>query len=324
MKKVFALVFFVFLSANLFAQTKDYTRYVNPLVGTGGHGHTFPGATVPFGFVQLSPDTRLDDWDGSSGYHYSDAQIFGFSHTHLSGTGIPDYCDILLAPTIGEPEFFAKKGDLGENGYASTFSHQNEIATAGYYSVKLDEGNILAEMTATARVGFHRYTFPAGSEANLILDLKHRDKVLDSELRITGANRIEGFRRSSSWAKDQIVYFVAEFSEPFTDYGITKDDAPPEKASKAAGTNIKAFFRFDAKKPLMVKVAISPTGISGARKNLLAEIPHWNFEKVRADARAAWNRELSRIEVSGGSDAQLKNFYTALYHAKLQPNVFQD
>jgi predicted alpha-1,2-mannosidase len=327
MKKFLAFFFSLFLFSNISAQPpKDYTRYVNPFIGTGGHGHTFPGATVPFGMVQLSPDTRRDDWDGSSGYHYSDNTIWGFSHTHLSGTGIPDYCDILFAPTVGEPEFFAKSGDLSENGYASVFKHENEIATPGYYSVKLDEGNILAEMTATARVGFHRYTFPAGTqEANLILDLKHRDKVLDSELRIVGNNRIEGYRRSSSWAKDQIIYFVAEFSESFTDYGVMlNDDGQREKAVKANGTNIKAFFRFDASKPVMVKVALSPTGISGARKNLQAEIPHWNFEKTRADAKAAWNRELSQIEVSGGSDEQLTVFYTALYHTKIQPNVFQD
>jgi len=322
---IFAFCFFTF-ALNLAAQVpKDFTRYVNPLVGTGGHGHTFPGATVPFGMVQLSPDTREDNWDGSSGYHYSDNTIWGFSHTHLSGTGIPDYCDILFAPTIGEPEFFAKKGDLSENGYASAFKHENEKAEAGFYSVKLDEGNILAEMTATTRVGFHRYTFPAGTtEANLILDLKHRDKVLDSELKIVGNNRIEGFRRSSSWAKDQIVYFVAEFSEPFADYGFVKDDAQPEKINKASGTNIKAFFRFEANKPVMVKVALSPTGISGARKNLIAEVPHWNFEKVRTDAKNAWNKELSQIEVSGGTDEQLTTFYTALYHTKIQPNVFQD
>jgi putative alpha-1,2-mannosidase len=327
MNKIFACLLSLLFFSNVFAQTpKDYTRYVNPFIGTGGHGHTFPGASVPFGMVQLSPDTREDNWDGSSGYHYSDNTIWGFSHTHLSGTGIPDYCDILFAPTIGEPEFFARKGDLSENGYASTFKHENERAEPGYYSVKLDEGDIFAEMTATARVGFHRYTFPAGTtEANLILDLKHRDKVLDSELRITGPNRIEGYRRSSSWAKDQIVYFVAEFSEPFADYGVVlNDDGQREKASKAKGTNIKVFFRFEAKKPLMVKVALSPTGISGARKNLLAEIPHWNFEKTRADAKAAWNKELAQIEVSGGTDAQLTNFYTALYHAKLQPNLFQD
>jgi putative alpha-1,2-mannosidase len=325
-KLIFAFCLFTFAFSNLPAQTpKDLTRYVNPLVGTGGHGHTFPGATVPFGMVQLSPDTREDNWDGSSGYHYSDTSIWGFSHTHLSGTGIPDYCDILFAPTTGEPEFFAKSGDVSENGYASAFKHENEKAEAGYYSVRLDEGNIFAEMTATARVGFHRYTFPAGTtEANLILDLKHRDKVLDSELKIVGPNRIEGFRRSASWAKDQVIYFVAEFSEPFADYGITNDGAPREKANAAKGTNIKAFFRFDKQKPVMVKVALSPTGISGARKNLLAEAPHWNFEKTRAEAKDKWNKELSQIEVAGGSDAQLTTFYTALYHTKIQPNVFQD
>src|ERR1044072_3179821 len=141
------------------AQTRDYTHWVNPFIGTGGHGHTFPGATMPFGMVQLSPDTRGADWDGSSGYHYSDDIIYGFSHTHLSGTGIPDYCDILFMPTVGEPQFFAKAGDKSVNGYASNFPHENEHAEPGYYSVKLDDDGILAEMTATKRVGFHRYTF---------------------------------------------------------------------------------------------------------------------------------------------------------------------
>lgn len=326
MKKIAFIILVLSLFATAFAQNqpKDYTRYVNPFIGTGGHGHTFPGATVPFGMVQLSPDTREDNWDGSSGYHYSDKVIWGFSHTHLSGTGIPDYCDILFAPTIGEPEFFARSSDVGENGYASTFDHKNEKAEAGFYSVKLDEGNILAEMTATARVGFHRYTFPATSEANLIIDLKHRDKVLDSELRIVGNNRIEGFRRSSSWAKDQIVYFAAEFSQPFTDYGISTEPNQTEKIEKAKGNDIKAFLRFDVNKPLLVKVAISPVGISGARRNLQAEIPHWNFEKVRADAKNLWNKELSKIEVSGGSEDQMTIFYTALYHTMIAPNLYQD
>ena len=147
------------LSLTLEAQTKDFTRHVNPFIGTGGHGHTFPGATLPFGMVQLSPDTRIDNWDGSSGYHYSDDIIYGFSHTHLSGTGIPDGCDILFMPTLGEPQFFAQR-DKVVNGYASKFSHANEKAEPGYYSVKLDDDGILAEMTATKRVGFHRYTFP--------------------------------------------------------------------------------------------------------------------------------------------------------------------
>ncbi len=329
MNKILVGLVSLFLFSNVFAQQpalKDYTRFVNPFVGTGGHGHTFPGATVPFGMVQLSPDTREDNWDGSSGYHYSDNTIWGFSHTHLSGTGIPDYCDILFAPTIGEPEFFAKSGDLSENGYASAFKHENERAEPGFYSVKLDEGNIFAEMTATARVGFHRYTFPAGtSEANLILDLKHRDKVLDSELRVVAPNRIEGYRRSASWAKNQVIYFVAEFSESFADYELVlNDNRTREKAITAKGENIKASFRFEAKSPVIVKVAVSPTGISGARKNMIAEAPTWDFEKVRADAKSAWNKELAQIEVAGGSDAEMTNFYTALYHTKIQPNVFQD
>ncbi len=311
--RTFALA--VVLSAiSVSAQTiGDPARYVNPFIGTGGHGHTFPGATVPFGMVQLSPDTREDNWDGSSGYHYSDNVIWGFSHTHLSGTGIPDYCDILFAPTIGEPEWFAKSGDLSENGYASAFKHENEKSEPGYYSVKLDEGNILAEMTATTRVGFHRYTFPTTGEANLIVDLKHRDKVTGFELKVVGTNRIEGFRRSSSWAKDQLIYFVAEFSQPF-------------EAIKNENEEKQVALRFDASdgKPLMVKVALSPTGISGARRNLQAELPHWNFEKVRSEARASWNKELLKIEVSGGTDAQMTNFYTALYHTAVQPNTFDD
>ena len=321
MKNAFFLI--LLLSATIFAQTKDYTKYVNPFVGTGGHGHTFPGATMPHGMVQLSPDTRTDNWDGSSGYYYDDSIIYGFSHTHLSGTGIPDYCDILFMPTIGEPQFEAKEGEKNENGYASRFSHENEKAEPGYYSVKLDDDNIFAEMTATQRVGFHRYTFPKSDEANIILDLKWRDKVLDSELKVVGKNRIEGYRRSSSWAKDQVVYFVAEFSKPFSGK-INKSFTTT--SHEFTTKNIKATFPFKTKanEQILVKVAISPVSIEGARKNLEAEIPDWNFEKVRSDAKTAWNKELSKIEVSGGSDAQMTNFYTALYHTKIQPNIFQD
>ncbi|MBS1797795.1 MAG: GH92 family glycosyl hydrolase [Acidobacteria bacterium] len=294
------------------AQTVDYTRYVDPFIGTGGHGHTFPGATVPFGMVQLSPDTRGDDWDGSSGYHYSDSIIYGFSHTHLNGTGIPDYCDILLMPTVGEVNF---------DNFKSGFSHTNETATPGYYSVRLDNG-VTAELTATERVGLHRYTFPQSDKANIVLDLKWRDRVLDSELKIVGNNRVEGYRRSASWAKDQIVYFVAEFSKPFT---ISKESI--ESISGPNGVeNRKAAFYFKTKagEQILVKVALSPVSIEGARKNLAAEIPGWDFEKVRQNAKTAWNRELSKIEVAGGTDAQMKNFYTALYHLNIQPNVFDD
>ena len=314
MKKVFLLI--TILSAAVSGQNvKDFTHYVNPFIGTGGHGHTFPGATVPFGMVQLSPDTRTDNWDGSSGYYYEDSTIYGFSHTHLSGTGIPDYCDILLTPTIDG------NGDR-------KFSHTNETATAGYYSVKMNNG-ISAELTATTRVGMHRYTFPQSKFINLELDLKWRDKVLDSELKIVGKNRVEGFRRSSSWAKDQIVYFVAEFSRSFVSHTIANGidiTEQNERMMAGKGTNLTASMRFanpqDGK--ILVKVAISPVSIEGARKNLAAEIPDWNFDKVRQDAKNAWNKELAQIEVSGGSDAQMTTFYTALYHTKIQPNIFQD
>src|ERR1041385_1350548 len=208
------LVFTACCTVIVTSQSTDYTRWVDPFIGTGGHGHTFPGATVPFGMIQLSPDTRTDNWDGSSGYHYSDDIIYGFSHTHLSGTGIPDYCDILFMPTVGEPQWFAKEGDKAVNGYASKFSHANEIAEPGYCSVKLDDDGILAEMTATPRVGIHRYTFPAGVDPKILLNLTWRDKTLMSQIQVKG-NRVEGYRRSSSWAKDQIIYFSAEFSEPF-------------------------------------------------------------------------------------------------------------
>jgi predicted alpha-1,2-mannosidase len=286
------------LPLQVFAQ-RDVTRYVNPFIGTAGHGHTFPGAIVPFGMVQLSPDTRLTGWDGCSGYHYSDSEIYGFSHTHLSGTGISDYGDILLLPTI----------DV--NSKTARFQHRNETASPGYYSVKLDEGNILVELTATTRAGMHRYTFPSTQSANILLDLAHRDKVLDSGLRITGANTLVGWRRSQAWAKDQVVYFALEFSQPFTSRTDQKS---------------KTLFRFDTRRgaPVLVKVGISAVDSEGALKNLHAELNHWDFDKVHADAKAAWNAELNKIVVTGGTDAQLTNFYTALYHAMTAPNLFMD
>jgi putative alpha-1,2-mannosidase len=315
-------IHFSLLTAN--AQTRDYAKWVNQFIGTGGHGHTFPGATMPFGMVQLSPDTRIDDWDGSSGYHYSDDIIYGFSHTHLSGTGIPDGCDILFMPVVDDMKFFYWPGEGSGNGAGTKFSHNNERAEPGYYSVRLDDG-IQAELTATERVGFHRYQFPKGELpfANIILNLKWRDKALETQITKVGVRRVEGFRRSSSWAKNQRVYFVAEFSQPFTAIGgfthATEEEA--EKVQK-----FKRSFRFDSPNgtQVLVKVAISNVSIEGARKNLEAELPHWDFDKVRADAKAAWNKELSKIEVSGGTDDQTTTFYTALYHTMIHPNVFND
>jgi predicted alpha-1,2-mannosidase len=282
------------------AQQPDLTYYVDPFIGTGGHGHTFPGAIVPFGMVQLSPDTRLTGWDGCSGYHYSDSKIYGFSHTHLSGTGISDYGDILLTPMVGR-------------NYSGHFQHRNETATPGYYSVKLDNDNILVELTATARAAMHRYTFPATEGANIVIDLAHRDKVLDSGLRIVDANMVVGWRRSQAWAKDQVVYFALAFSQPFIAHG-------------SIDTDQRTYFRFDTRAgaPVLVKVGISAVDIDGALKNVRAEISGWDFEKVRSDAKAAWNAELKKITVTGGTVSQLANFYTSLYHAMSAPNLFMD
>ncbi len=273
---------------------------------------------MPFGMTQLSPDTRLTGWEGCSGYHYSDHVIYGFSHTHLSGTGISDYGDILLMPTVG-------KLSLSNRDYASSFSHRNETARAGYYSVKLDN-NVFVELTATLRAGLHRYTYPATDQARVILDLTHRDRVLDSGLRITGRTTFVGWRRSRSWAQDQIVYFAGEFSQPFTARGIAKDEQVREDLSDVQSTDVKAFFTFDARggQPILLKVAISAVSIEGALRNLHTEISGWNFDHIKAEADRAWNKELDKIKVTGGSDAQLKTFYTAMYHAMLAPNLFMD
>jgi predicted alpha-1,2-mannosidase len=273
--------------------------------------------------VQLSPDTRLTGWDGCSGYHYSDSIIYGFSHTHLSGTGISDYGDILLMPVVGSSVPFQALRGGPEEGYASRFKHENETASPGYYSVKLDDDDILVELTTTARVGMHRYTFPKTRLANILIDLTHRDKVLDSGFRVTGEKTLVGWRRSEAWAKDQIVFFAIEFSQPFLAYTYASD---VQGSPDVTGRDLKLLFRFDASSgaPLLVKVGISSVDTDGALKNLRAELDHWDFDKVRADAAAAWNAELNKIQVTGGSDVELTNFYTALYHAMTAPNLFND
>lgn len=285
------------------------TRYVDPFVGTGAHGHTYPGPSLPFGMIQPGPDTRLAGWDGCSGYHYSDSRIYGFSHTHLSGTGIPDYTDVLLMPTTGEIRL--NNGADGRPGYSSAFSHSTETASPGYYAVTLEDHGIRAELTTTLRAAIHRYRFPQGTPANIVLDLEHRDRVIEAAIDVVSRTEVSGVRRSSSWARDQVVYFVARFSKPFTSsFG---------SAGRTRG------FSFDARGgPLLVKVGISAVSVEGARHNLDAEIPAFDFDAVRAAADAAWERELSKIQVEGGTHAQRVNFYTALYHAMLAPNVFMD
>ena len=209
--------FFLLMGVTLRADSGKPVKYVNPFIGTAGHGHTFPGATMPFGMVQLSPDTRVEGWDACAGYHYSDSTMLGFSHTHLSGTGIADYGDILVMPTTGE---------ISVAGASSRFSHDNEKASPGYYRVVLDDDGITAELTASPRAGFHRYTFPKSDRSNIIIDLHHGlgpDRVIESHLEIVNDHGIAGLRRSSGWAKDQSVYFVAQFSKPFPDFDARAD-----------------------------------------------------------------------------------------------------
>ena len=323
-KTAFLLLVSVAFSCLTIAQ-KTPADFVNPFIGTGGHGHTYPGATLPFGMVQLSPDTRLEGWDGCGGYHYDDSYIYGFSHTHLNGTGVPDLCDILFMPNTGETRW--NNGSDGKPGYGSKFKHSSEDADPGYYKVVLDDYNITAELTATMRVGFHSYTFPAASEANILVDLFHRDEVLESSIKVISNTQIEGLRRSRSWAENQYVYFVAEFSKPFTSYEIAVDNkTKPGIKSADKEKNIKAIFHFNttAGEKILVKVGISAVSTDGARLNLNAEIPGWDFENVRNSAKTTWNKELSKIEVEGGTDNQKTVFYTALYHTMVNPNMYMD
>jgi predicted alpha-1,2-mannosidase len=278
---------------------KDLAQYVNPFIGTGGHGHTFPGAVLPFGMVQLSPDTRVDgSWDGCSGYHYSDSVIYGFSHTHLSGTGCSDWGDMMLMPMCGKPS-------LDKKNYSTRFSHGNEKAEAGYYSVLLDN-KVRADLTVTLRTGIHQYNFPTREEANIIIDLLHRDKLLRGEIRKLDNNTIVGYRVSQAWAKNQHCYFAIKFSQ---------------EIKKADLTSTGAMLGFGVLKgPLMAKVAISGASIEGALLNL-SEAPHWNFESYKKEARNTWNDQLQKIVVKDNDKDKLTVFYTALYHCFIHPSL---
>lgn len=281
---------------------------------------------VPFGMVQLSPDTRMENWDGSSGYHYSDKTIMGFSHTHLSGTGAPEFCDILLMPTTGEVHILAGDEAHSETGYRSKFSHEHESASPGYYKVLLDDYGVTAELTATNRTGFHRYTFPESDESNIIIDMKNRDRVLDSEIHVISDTEISGYRRSRRWAKDQRVYYYARFSKPFKSFGIAVDDKFVEGTNTAKGTNLKGFVRYSTSggETVLVKVGISSVSIEGAKRNLEAENKGWDFEKIRSDAKALWKNHLAVIDVEGGTERERNIFYTSLYHTAMAPVTLND
>lgn len=306
-------VFFLALcnALNAMAGT-DPASHVDPFIGTGGHGHTYPGATVPFGMVQLSPDTRIDgSWDGCGGYHHADTALYGFSHTHLSGTGCSDYGDVLLLPICGD------RNHMGSGPVP--FNHAAESAEPGYYRVDLPAAGVSAEFTATARVGFHHYRFTGEGSERVLLDLRHRDKVLDAKANIIGNKRIEGYRRSSAWAKDQWVYFSMEFSRPFT-----VEEMPGMANTVQDSLKYVLRFKADGSKEVFVKVALSSVSASNARLNLETELPGWDFDTARKEARAAWNRELGKIEARGGTPSQLRVFYSALYHTMVVPNLYSD
>jgi predicted alpha-1,2-mannosidase len=320
--------------------------FVDPFIGTGGEGHTYPGATVPFGMVQLSPDTDIRPFKQSfpwaAGYRYSDSTILGFSHTHFSGTGHSDMGDVLLVPTVGPLQLEPGPADNPDAGYRSRFSHERESASPGFYSVYLSDPKIQVELTATNRVGLHRYTFPASQEARVLLDLvssiyNYDGKVLWSQIRVEAGNTlVTGYRQTKGWAPNRQIYFAMQFSKPFHSYTLFNEAEETYKGfgksgrelpgyPEIAGRKLKASFNFKTRagEVILAKVAISAVGIDGARANLRAEVPGWDFEGVRRRAREAWNRELGRITVEGDRK-QKQMFYTSLYHTMLAPVTYMD
>jgi len=309
--------------------TRPVADYVDPFIGTGAHGHVYPGATVPFGMVQLSPDNGRNGWDWVSGYHYSDSIIVGFSHTHLSGTGIGDLADILVMPVAVEPNLTRHYESRDDRDYKSRISHSDESADPGYYRVRLLDPSIEAELTATDHVGLHRYTYPASTEAGVVLDLGYAinwDRPTDTYVRVESDTLVVGYRLSTGWAHDERVYFAMAFSKPFTTVALTNGEVAAESRQELGGGSVRAYFGFatEANESVELKLGLSYVDIDGALRNLSSEAPDWDFDGTRAAARAAWERELSRVRVEGGTDSAKTVFYTALYHTKLAPVLFED
>lgn len=305
----------------------DLTRYVDPFIGTAYVGHTHPAAQLPFGMVQVGPDTGTDKWEHCSGYHDADSSIIGFSHTHLSGTGIPEMGDILLMPVVGNIPFYRGDETDSSTGYRSHFSHDTEEATPGYYKVLLDDYDITVEITATERVGYHRYIFPKSNQSGIMIDLNHGigDCPIETAFSILNDSTIVGKRRSKGFAQDHTFYFYAILSKPFTDHSSFSDSLISHDRD-VTGKDTKLFLRFDTKKEesLMVKVALSTTGIEGAKKNMEKEANGKNFEEIKKNASTVWNDYLGKIEISPMDKRQRISFYTALYHTLLMPNKITD
>ena len=332
----------------------DYTQFVNPFVGTSKMGHTFPGATVPFGMVQLSPQTNFEVMfkdDGSynratyeycAGYQHRDSTIIGFAHTNLSGTGHSDLGDFLLMPTIGNLVLDPFNPQTGEKGFCSTFSHKREAASPGYYQVVLDDYQITAELTASERVGFHKYTFPKSNDGHIILDMvyniyHHDNKNVWTFIRVENDSMVTGYRQTKGWARTRKVFFAMHFSKSFKSYGHKKYNQETydgfyrrfdqlENFPEMAGQDIRAYFNFDTQQGevINIKFALSSVSTAGALNNLATEIPHWNFEQTKMEARDKWNAELSKIEVKTITEEDKHTFYSALYHTMLSPILYED
>ena len=306
---------------------EDYTSLVNVKIGSGGHGHVFVGANVPFGAVQLGPTSIPQSWDWCSGYHDSDSTVIGFSHTHLSGTGIGDLFDVTLMPVTGEVKYARGTEDDPLSGLWSYADRTKEVAVPGFYSVPLTRYGITAEMTATNHVGLSRYTFPESSDAAVVVDLENGgcwDSAYDTDIQIVDNKTIKGYRFSSGWAKNQKLFFYAEFSEPFENFEVIpvkERDIDGKVFSVKYG---RANYKTSAGDQVMVKVAISPVSEENAKKNLESEMPGWDFDAVKVAASSAWNKELSKVKVSSADKDARTVFYTALYHTMIEPSEFSD
>ncbi len=354
MKKLNLSLLFVSIYSIMGFSQEDVTQYVNPMIGTSKMGHVFPGATAPFGMVQLSPQTNFEVMhtaDGSynpktyeycAGYQYKDSTILGFAHTNFSGTGHSDLGDFLVMPTIGDLVLDPLKTSDGGKGFYSNFSHDTEVAKPGYYKVNLDSYGITAELTTSDRVGFHQYTFPESDNAHIILDMVYNVYHYDHKnvwtfIRIENDSTITGYRQTKGWARDRKVFFAAKFSKPFKSYGHKKYDdikydgfyrrfQQEENFPEMAGQNLRAYFNFDTSEneQIQLKFALSSVSSAGAMKNLNAEIPHWNFDQTREETKAKWQKELSKIEVKMMTPEDKITFYTALYHTNLSPIIYED
>jgi predicted alpha-1,2-mannosidase len=316
------------------AAAEGAVDFVNPFIGTGGHGHTFPGATTPFGMVQLSPDTDNKNWDWCSGYHYSDSSIMGFSHTHLSGTGASDLGDVLVMPTVGDILYIPGDKSIPGSGWRSRFSHDAEGAEAGYYWVDLKDSGIKAELTATPNAGFHRYTFPRSDQAHIVIDLYHKihgEDVKDSEIVVINDSTVAGYRSTSGWAPLRFVYFYARFSKPFSESSIYTRTGDGKAESRTwqkemksgGGMGCVVSFKTGQGESILLKVGISSVSRDAAERAVDAEMPNWDFDGIRKSAKAAWDRELSKIQIEGERTTK-EIFYTALYHTMIAPNEIAD